>query len=365
MNLNISLGTLRNYFAVRSFRKTRESFYDDLADAIKDSEPMVKFISIRKTRSIKQRDPISILYANWIKRMDKEGGKLSYVLKGAAPEGDILVLAAIEDKGDLADGLRFLASTIKDQRGMKEAMIAGIIMPAIVSLIMIIFMVVLSVYVIPVFADIAPVKKWNGIGQILYGMSYTVTHYGILLLILAGSLGFWFVWSLSNWTGLRRAVIDRYLPYSVYRDYNGAIFLVSLAVMMHSGDTLVRSLETLKKRGSPWLRWHITRILKNLDKTAGNYGEAFATGIFSQHLTNRIVDYSRRSSEFDKVISRIGIEGIAKVRKEVESSAKLLNMILITVLGALLAFMLVGTILTAQGLSTSLKEEVNMQKFGR
>jgi toxin coregulated pilus biosynthesis protein E len=265
----------------------------------------------------------------------------------------------------LADGLRFLAKTIKDQRGMTGAMIAAIVMPAIVSVVMIGFMVILALFVVPVFVEIAPVEKWKSIGKILYNISYAITHYGIFMLIAAVAAICGFIWTLGNWTGAGRSIVDKHLPYSVYRDYNGALFLVALAVMMHSGDTLVRALEALKARSTPWLRWHIVRIIRNVDKMAGNYGESFATGIFSQQLTNRIVDYSRRSSELDKVISRIGVDGIEKVRKEVESGAKLMNSLLIAGLGALLAFMLVGTILTAQGLSESLKEEVNLQKIGK
>ncbi len=361
--MDINFDAVGNYFAIRTFRGVREQFYEDLAEAVSDSEPIAKFIEVRKARALKQKDSLASLYTIWLRRMNKRGGKLSYMLRGTVPESDIFVLSAIEDKGDLAEGLRFLAKTIRDQRGMTAALIGAIVMPIIVSVIMVGFMVVLALFVVPVFVEIAPVEKWNSIGKILYFVSHAITHYGLFLLIGASALIFGFIWTLPNWTGGWRAIADKHLPYSVYRDYHGALFLIALAVMMHSGDTLMRALEALKARSTPWLRWHIVRIIKNVDKMAGNYGESFSTGVFSQQLTNRIVDYSRRSSELDKVISRIGIDGIERVRKDVESGAKLMNSILIAVLGALLAFMLVGTILTAQGLSESLKKEVSMQKI--
>jgi hypothetical protein len=71
----------------------------------------------------------------------------------------------------------------------------------------------------------------------------------------------------------------------------------------------------------------------------------------------------RRWSGIHLNVGEVGIDGIERVRKDVESGAKLMNSILIAVLGALLAFMLVGTILTAQGLSESLKKEVSLQKI--
>lgn len=356
---------INNYFAVKAFRNTRETFYEDLADAVKDSELLSVFLNIRKARAVKQKDPLAPLYQKWLTRMNKRGGRLSYILQGSAPDSDLMVIAAIEDKGNLAEGLRFIASTIKDQRLMANALKGAIFMPLIVSIIMMVFMVILSVFVIPVFAEIASPEKWNGIGQIMYAISYSVTNFGIFLLAAILGAVWWFAWSLNNWVGDRRQMLDRYLPYSVYRDYTGSIFMVSLASMLHSGDTLVRALEQLKRTAPIWLKWHINKILKNINRTSGNYGEAFATGVFSKELTNRLVDLSRRSSEFDKVIARIGIEGVLKVRTAVEESAKKLNVVLIAVLGGCLAFMLVGTLLTAQGLGATLREEVNSQRIAK
>jgi toxin coregulated pilus biosynthesis protein E len=353
---------ISNYFAVKSFRDTREVFYEDLADAVKDGELLSAFIGIRKARAVKQKDPLAPLYSKWLIRMNKKGGRLSHILNGSAPESDLMVISSIEDKGNLSEGLKFIASTIKDQRGMSRAIKGAIFMPAIVSIVMIAFMVILSVFVIPVFAQIAPPEKWAGIGKAMYIISYSVTHFGIFLLAGVVAAICWFSWSLNNWVGPRREFLDQYLPYSVYRDYTGSIFMVSLASMLHSGDTLVRALEQLKKTAPLWLKWQINKILKNINGTSRNYGEAFAVGVFSRSLTNRLIDLSRRSSEFDKVIARIGIEGIVKVRTAVEESAKKLNVVLIAVLGCCLAFMLVGTLLTAQGLSASLKEQVNNQQ---
>lgn len=357
------LQKFNQWSAIRTFQSSRETFYEDLAEAIAEKESYSDFITIRKVRATKQKDPLLPLYTSWLTRTSKAGGKLSYILKGTAPDSDIMIIAAMEDKGDLANGLRFLSSTVKDQQAMKGAIVAAITMPCVVSALMGGLMVMLSLLVIPQFAQIAPVEKWNSVGKILYGISYAVTHYGILMLAAFICALYAFGWSLNNWTGSTRNKLDKRLPYRIYRDYTGAIFLVSLASMLRAGDTLVNSLDALKSRSKPWQRMHISQITKNLDRAA-SYGEAFASGIFSQSLTNRLIDYSRRSSEFDRVVAKIGIEGIAKVRGEINSSAKLLNGILTVVLGCALGFMFVGIIWTAQGLSVSIKESIHSQMRG-
>jgi toxin co-regulated pilus biosynthesis protein E len=349
--------------ATSTFQKTREAFYEDLAEAINDKESYTDFIAIRRERAAKQKDPLLPLYTIWLSRTAKDGGRLSSILKGFAPDADIMIIAAMEDKGDLANGLKFLGSTVKDQQEMKASIVAAISMPIVVTILMVGLMVLLSLGVIPKFAEIAPVSRWNLIGRILYKISYSITNYGIFMLAALMGGFYWFIWSLPNWTGPRRKRLDEHLPYRIYRDYSGSIFLVSLASMLRAGDSLVNALGALRKRGSTWQRWHIAKIIKNMDG-AKSYGEAFGTGIFSQTLTNRLIDYSRRSPKFDQVVARIGIEGIAKVRKEINVQAKVLNVILITVLGALLGFMFVGVILTAQGLNQSIKEDIAAQTRG-
>lgn len=354
------LDNLNRWFAVRTFQKSREDFYEDLSEAIKGKDSYTDFITARKVRAAKQKDSLLPLYTLWLKRTAVEGGKLSHILKGSAPDSDIMVIAAMEDKGELDKGLLFLARTVKDQQEMKAAIRSAVMMPCIVTVLMVALMVMLSLAVIPQFVQIAPVERWNAVGQMIYAVSYVVTHFGALLFLAALACVWAFGWSLNNWTGPTRNKFDKKLPYRMYRDYTGAIFLVSLASMLRAGDTLVNSLNMIKRRSPPWQRAHIVKITKNLDRAA-SYGEAFSTGIFSQNLNNRLIDYCRRSSEIDVIIGRLGLEGIAKVRSEINGSAKLLNGILTGVLGCALAFMFVGIIWTSFGLSASIKADVSSQ----
>ncbi|MEX3960179.1 type II secretion system F family protein [Trinickia sp. EG282A] len=345
-------------FTIRRFRSTREKFYVDLAEAIKDKEPTAKFLSIRLTRAIKQKDPYGRLYQIFLERLDQKGGSLSHMMSGIVPDSDLLVIASIEARGDLDEGLRFLATTIKSQRAMTAEMASALLVPALVTTVCLGFIGMLSFFVIPVYVTIVPPEKWNSMGKSIYAVSYVARHYGLVIFIAAGALLWWFKWSIPNWRGRRRAKADNYIPYRVFRDYHGSIFMVALASLMVSGETLVRSLEKLKRRGKPWLRWHINTILNRLLTKNLNYGEAFATGIFGQELSNRLIDQSRRSSDFNQVIKKMGVEGIEEAREQVRKSAKSLNIALVFVLGGVVAYLLLGTLYTAQGLSAGLRESI-------
>ncbi|KVO15202.1 type II secretion system F family protein [Burkholderia ubonensis] len=352
-------------FTIRRFRSTREKFYIDLAEAIKDKEPTAKFLSIRLTRAIKQKDPYGRLYQIFLERLDQKGGSLSHMVSGIVPDTDLLVIASIEARGDLDEGLRFLATTIKSQRAMTAEMAAAMLVPALVTTVCLGFIGMLSFFVIPVYETIVPPEKWNSMGKSIYAVSYVARHYGLIVLIAAAAILWRFKWSIPNWRGRRRAKVDNYIPYRVFRDYYGSIFMVALASLMVSGETLVRSLEKLKRRAKPWLRWHINTILNRLLTENLSYGEAFATGIFGQELSNRLIDQSRRSSDFNQVIKKMGVEGIEEAREQVRKSAKSLNIALIFVLGGVVAYLLLGTLYTAQGLSSGLRESIRHHQLAK
>lgn len=346
---------------LRGFRRQRVAFYEDLAQAIEDSEGVAQFLSIRIARGIKQRDPFLGVYKEMLRRYSEKGGSYSRMLQGMVPDSDVMVISAIETQGEVDKGLRFLAKVVESQSEMRTTMIGALAMPALLIVMTFVFLAIMSFFVIPVFEQIAPPEKWDTIGKILYAISYVMTRYGVLLLSALVGLGWRFVWSIPNWTGAYRLVLDRYTPYRLFRDYHSSIFLTALASLLATGEPLVRSLERLKKRSSPWLTWHIQKILTRLlaqSSQSANYGQAFDTGVFDRQLSNRIIDYSRRSANFADVIQNLGIKGVEDARKRVQKSAKLLNISLLIVMGVVVGFLMIGATLTSQSLSNGMRSEL-------
>src|SRR5260364_90118 len=344
-------------WAILRIRRTREQFYEDLSEAIADKESINQFIRIRRARAIQQKDPLSCLYPVMLNRLSQRGGSLARMLHGIVPDTDLMIITSIENQGHVDQGLKFLAATVTSQRTMIDAMRSALIAPALIAMMCLFFTVILAVFVIPVFADIVPPARWDTLGRSMHGVSYIVTHCGLFILMgLLGAIG-GLIWSIPHWSRPKRAKVDRYVPYRVFRDYTGAVVLAALASLLMSGETLVGSLEKLKARSSPWLRWHCSKMIDRLSTRAQNDGEAFNTGLFGQELANRLVDYSRRSGNFSEVVKRLGIQGIEAAKKRVQRSARRLNLALIFVLGGVMAYLLTATLLTAQGLSEKLRQE--------
>jgi hypothetical protein len=84
---------------LRRFRKQRVAFYEDLAEAIKDSEGVAQFLSIRIARGIKQRDPLRGVYKEMLRRYSEKGGSYSRMLQDMVPDSDVMVISSIETQG--------------------------------------------------------------------------------------------------------------------------------------------------------------------------------------------------------------------------------------------------------------------------
>jgi type II secretory pathway component PulF len=74
------------------------------------------------------------------------------------------------------------------------------------------------------------------------------------------------IWmSLPRWTGAGRSFCDRHvLPYVVYREINGFVWLISFSALMRSGVTDTSAIESATVQASPWLASRLRPIRAGL-----------------------------------------------------------------------------------------------------
>ncbi|HEX7648402.1 MAG TPA: type II secretion system F family protein [Noviherbaspirillum sp.] len=350
------LQNLQLWLAKTSFGSRRLEFYEDLAEALEDGAALVEQLEVWSARAEKEGDVVAPLYRLWLRRMDDRS--FAQALIGTVPDTDVLILEAAEEAGNLPEGLRFLRNIVEAASDMKSSMIGAVSGFAALSLLIVGMLFGLSNYGIPVMEEIVPANAWPAIGVILRDVAHIVTGYGVWLLIAAIAGGALFIWSLAHWRGRARVKADEYVPvYSIYREFNGALFRVMLSALMKNKVSLTEALDKLAKRANPWLRWHIRTTLRRLDYESDQPAKAFATGIFNKRETWRFIDYGARSS-FPVAIGKLGLQSIDKVTKSVKRSAAVLNKILLLVGGGVLGFIVIGMLLTGYEAQTALQQQV-------
>jgi len=341
-----------------SFHSHRAVFYEDLAEAVFEGDPLADRIEELAARAADERDVQAPLFQLWFDRMDD--CSFSDALSGTVPESDLMIIQAAEESGDLVTGLTFTAKVIAATTTMRKVIrqaIAGFIG---LSALQIVLLMGLSFWGIGLIEAIVPPNAWPWLGLQLKALANFITESGATLSICLIVIAIVYIWSLRNWYGRARNQFDKYVPfYTVYRDFTGAMFLVSLAALMKNGKALNDALEVLSERASPWLLWHIREIQFRLDYETESAGYAFRTGMFDRRLTWRIIDFGKRAgADFAIAMEKVGIKSIDKVMESVKARAAKLNRFLIYLNASMIMFIVAGALSTIYEAQEVLQKQI-------
>lgn len=345
-----------------ALRKRRADWYLDLSMALEDRIPLYSTLKKYEVRARKRDPSLALLYRQILRNSMK--GSLADAMRGIAPPSELMVLNAAQISGDesVASGLRFLSETVEKTEKMTRMIRGAVNYPLFLLSLMAAIATGFSYFAVPVLEEIMTVDKWPLAGKILHAASLLIRNHGLLMALSFVSMLGAFFYSLGNWTGNWRVRVDRYLPYSLYRDYSGALLIVSLASLMRSGVSLRSALEQAMQYANPWMRWHVRKILTRLsNNSSSGFGQAFATGVLSPDLEDRITDASERQDPVQAFV-KIGVGSIDRIAISIEASASRINSFMLIICGCVLGGMMLGFMATTQQLNAALKTQVQSVK---
>jgi type II secretory pathway component PulF len=356
------LDTFNKWSALGQMRKNRADFYFDIAGALEDRVPLFTILRKYESRARSRNPGEALVYMDMINALGT--GSLTEALRGFAPSNELIMIDALQNVGDasMAEGLRFLSSTVEKTDAMVAAARKAIMYPMILIVIFSAMLTGFAVKIVPILADLLPPDKWPFLGRILYWISQTIIHYGFYI---AGGfiavVGLFF-YSLPRWRGAVRKYVDRYLPFSFYRDYSGAMLIVALASLMRTGVSLRSSLERSMHYSTPWMRQHLREILKNLAKAKTvHFGDAFKTGVLNQYLEDRVQDASERRNPVEAFV-KIGVGSIDRVIASIDKSAARVSSMILIFCGIVLFIMMGGFFGTTMELQNGIKNSTQISR---
>jgi type II secretory pathway component PulF len=352
---------IKIYFAKKKMRANRSDFYYDLGLTLEDRVPLFTTLRKYESRARTHDEGASLVYLEMIRKL--QSASLAVAFEGIASDSEIIMLDALETSGDagLAQGLKFLSETVEKVDGMINIVRGAIVYPLTILSLLTVIATGFAFYVVPVLTQILDHEKWPFLGKMLYFLSQGIINYGLYILAFLVLLIIGFVWSLSRWTGAVRKKLDRHLPYSLYRDFSGAMLIVSISSMMRSGISLRSALERANKHSNSWMKDHIRHILYLLSQpTATTFGQAFKTGVLNKYLEERVQDASERKNPIEAFV-RIGVGSIDRINLSIKKSTSKLNLILLLFCGVILMIMLGGFFSTALELQSGIRDQSRVQ----
>ena len=343
------------------FRARRAEFYRDLAEMYQRGEALLSFLEGELANARMTRQSGHQVALRRILQRHQSGenaSRLSWLLAGVVPAGDRLMLLAVDRASDKPQALLALAEAVERQQVMWRTVMSYALLPALtlpisVVLIQLLAQVILAVEAsTPVFAQEA---LWAGMNGWARSLAQGAQRWGAPALVLAGLAFTLLLVALPRWRGAVRLKLESWPVFSLYRDFQAATLLSSMAMMLRTGETLQGAIEDLAQHASWWMRWHLGRVLAALDENPTGTVDAFRRGLLSPWLLSRAATLQRSAPSFADVLVQLGTQEGERVLRRVRRSAVIANLALVSVFAAMAIFMGVAA-MTVPGRFATLME---------
>ena len=361
----MSARAIANWLALLDFRSARTEFYRDFAEMYQRNEAMVSFLEgeIANAQLTRQHSRARALRVVLHRHQDGEhASRVSHLLEGVVPRSDAMLLTAVDRAADKPQALRALAEAIDKQQQMVRLMLSYSALPTITipicyALISLLGKVILVIdEATPVYAQDALWEGMNGWARVIAMFAQAWGAQTLLALGLAlGAV----LWSLPRWRGASRMRVEAWPIYGLYRDFQAGMLFSSMDMMLKTGETLQGSIDDVTQRASPWMRWHLGRVVDALEENPTGTLDAFRRGLLSPHLLSRAATLNRSSASFSDVLIQFGTTEGERVLLRVKRAAVIANFALVGLFASVATLMGVAS-MTVPGRFASLMEPSNL-----
>lgn len=321
---------------------TRERFYTKIAQLLDNGVNLDQSLTqLERVAARNKSKALKQLYGT-LRNTLASGGNFGQALAPYLPSSEAIMIETGANTGKLTDSLNNTVRMMVQQSKLKKAIVGSLAYPVMLFFMLILALYLVSSQIIPIFTQVLPIEKWKGISLTVANASFFISDYGLYCLIALALFVALIVWSLPNWTGKSRLIVEKIFPYNIYRLWQGSAFLLSVSSLMSAGVKIDEvSLRKLGRKTAPYLKQRIAAIERQM--VAGmNLGEAlYRTGYKfpDEEIIDDILIYAKLKG-FDKSIFRITNRWIDDLIDGITSLMKGVNTIMLfavsTVIGGLI-----------------------------
>ena len=341
--------------AIQKFRfglAARISLYERLADFLDNKFPVEDTLEIISSRYNKQKDYRADILNTWRKKM-AIGQKFSEAIKDHVPASERILIASGENSsGGLPQGLREAMRLSKSMAQIKGAIIAGAAYPVMLMFMIMGLLVMFYTQFVPIFEGILPLQFWPDSGKTLHSISQFIVVKWWIVSIIVGGIVYVISLSMPRWTTKGRGIADHFPPFSLYKEYQSASFLIALSSMMIAGVSLNEALLKVQSKGSPWLKDHISKMLRKLRVAGSDYGKVMDTGLLDAETAGDIQDYSKLST-FEKAVYGIGEKTLKRSVEKINIKMSIARYVMMFVVAAMVLWVMATSYLLQQAVAES------------
>jgi len=334
----------------------RERFYTKIVQLLDNGVNLDTTLSQLQKVAGRRKNTTLIRFYGSLRNVLANGGNIGQALAPYLPSSESIMIETGANTGKLTVALSNTVQMMKQQKKLKKAIVGSMAYPVMLFIMLILALYLVSTQIIPIFAEVLPLDQWEGLSLKVANASIFVREYGLTVLIGFFVMIAAITWSLPNWTGRSRLLVEKTFPWNIYRLWQGSAFLLAVASLMSAGVKLDEvSLRKLGQKTSPYLKQRIHAIQRQM--VAGmNLGEAMnRTGYKfpDEDIIDDILVYATLKG-FDESIYRITNRWIDDLVENITSLMKGVNTLMLfavsAVIGALItSFYDIFQMINAQG----------------
>jgi type II secretory pathway component PulF len=309
----------------RKFRNKpieRIKIYDKIRALISNSMTINDIITKLLARKKPTDFEADTCFLRHVQESFNKGSSFSEALRGWAEPGEIMLIKAGEETGRISDSMGRCIRLMDQMIVMRKTVVSNMIYPAILFIALFGIIVGFAKGMVPILLSFSESNTWPGYAETLYYITTWISDNIIIVLgLIFGAITI-VTKSLPIWCGSKRQKFDSYPPYSMYRDIQSGLLLISIATLMKSGIPFRRSLENLKAEAQPYVAEKINEIIDNID-TGMNNGEAINID-FVGEIGDDIEDYSSGAS-IDEAMDKLGDRSIKEKLEKITKASTLIR----------------------------------------
>lgn len=325
--------------------KTRIALYKVIISSLGYKNTIKQAITKRKEKLIKRHNkkkikigepgPKEMPFLNHANEQLLKGENLSGATKGwVTPNEQMLIESG--STSDLAGALKMALSLLEKLELMKKTVKGSMAYPILLLVVLFIMIFAFSFKIIPILESISDPDKWTGAQRGLYDFCLFFQYNFQYILGSMFAMAIVIQKTLPMWYGKSREYADYLFPWSIYKELNAGIFLISLSTLIEAGNTPLQALQKLRNESTAYVRHEIDKMIKSLNN-AENPATAINTGFLGE-IGDDIEDIAE-NGDFEMILKSYGEEAIEKI---IESMVKKANNIKLFLMVSVVAFLVWG-----------------------
>lgn len=331
--------------------KVREALYDDLATKIENGE--VNVVALRAYRDLlieRGKRGLASILVDILRRLEQGGTSFARAFKPWIPEEELRILDSCEQAGNLVAAFETIIMLNQRKEDIYKKVRGAAIMPFLYILLIYGLLLFVGIWMVPHFANM--LAHPTGSAALLYAEGRFVdSAQAFIPPVVVGLLVVAFVFSLRRWTGKYRAIADRYMPYSLYREIQGYIWLISFISMLKGNNIADQSILKQQVDGAnPWLKERLRTYLIKLRIEGMSFPEVLKTAGVGGHRfnfpTEGLIDsigsvYGKKDTaeRLERILVRWSLRFDEKLNRQIKAIAVTSQIAVYAILGFILIAM--------------------------